>query len=366
MMRAPIPRLLPLLLAAACFHSAVKAADDPMQAVEVQGIRNPEMRTYRSVVAGLDAFDEYHKLAPAAPPVRFRFAPNKPDATPDTALQLRISGKGDSTYINVEPSGEFTIPRIAAAYDDDADLILNRKEHMYRSDPVVRTPGLAPDVLRMGDLRLSCQVTVAIGKYELGFVFRTMVTGLLRTSDWCSFKGFKDSEMKWGFPTSARLRGAYVEEGNRSANLESQNAWRVQVPIANPAWSDDALIHLQFAPPAPTADKPAQFDAQTIYVRGSMDKWTTSNPLVKQVDGSYRAEIALTKGKHRFKLGSDDYMAIDFGARSGHADTKVDEPNAMVWGGGNLTYIAKEPGTYAFIVDVADPLAPQMTITHLP
>jgi hypothetical protein len=359
-------RLAALMLAAACLHTAAHAADDPMQAVEVQGVRNPEMRTYRSVLAGLDAFDEYHALAPNAPPLRFRYRSNNAGVAPEAGLQLRITGKGDSTYINVAPDGEFIVPRIAAAYDDDADLILNRKARSYRSDPVVRTPGLAPDVLRMGDLRLSCQVTVAIGKYELGFLLRTTVTGLLRTSDWCSFKGFKDHEMIWSFPAPGRLRGAYVEDGNRSANLEIRDATRVAAPIGNPVWSDDALIHLQFAPPAPTADKPAQFDAQPIYVRGSTDKSPTANPLVKQADGSYRAEVALTKGKQRFRVGSDDAMAIDFGARSGHANLTDGEANAMAWGGSGLAYTVKEPGNYAFVLNVTDPLAPQITVTRVP
>lgn len=359
-------RLASFLLAAACVHTAVHAADDPMQAVEVQGVRNPEMRTYRSVLAGLDAFDEYRKLAPNAPPLSFRYRSNKNGVPPESGLQLRITGKGDSTYINVAPDGEFIVPRIASAYDDDGDLILNRKAHTYRTDPVVRTPGLAPDVLRMGDLRLSCQVTVGIGKYELGFLRRTTVTGLLRTSDWCAFKGFKEYETMWSFPSPGRLRSAYVEEGNRSAKIEVTDMWRVPAPIGNPVWSDDALIHLEFAPPAPTADKPAQFDAQPIYVRGTMNKSLTTNPLVKQTDGSYRAVIALAKGKQRFRLGSDDLLAVDFGARPSQADMKADEASAMVWGGGTLAFTVKEAGTYAFTLNVADPVAPQMTVSRMP
>jgi hypothetical protein len=359
-------RLASLMFAAACVHTAVHAADDPMQAVEVQGVRNPEMRTYRSVMAGLDAFDEYRKLAPNAPPLSFRYRSNKNGVPPEAGLQLRITGKGDSTYINVAPDGEFIVPRIASAYDDDGDLILNRKAHTYRSDPVVRTPGLAPDVLRMGDLRLSCQVIVGIGKYELGFLLRTTVTGLLRTSDWCAFDGFGKGEVMWSFPVPARLRGAYVEEGNRSAKIEVTDMWRVPAPIGNAVWSDDALIHLEFAPPAPTADKPAQFDAQPIYVRGLMDKSPTAYPLARQADGSYRAEIKLAKGKQRFRLGSDDLLAVDFGARPGQSDMKADEANAMVWGGGTLAIAVKEPGIYAFVLNVADPVAPQMMVTRLP
>ena len=356
----PSFRLLPLLLAAACLQNAARAADEPVTSVEVAGIRNPEMRTYRGISAGLDTFEELHKLAPNAPGVRFRFIPNRHDGAADGGLQLRIVGKGDATYLNPDENGQFTVPRIAAAYDDDADVILNRRSDTFRSEVVVRTPGLAPDVLRLGDLRLNCQVTVAIIKHEVGFMVRTAITGLLRRSDWCTYK-----DLQWGFPMTARVSSAYMEEGNRSAKVGT-GTWNIQVLLGDPSWSDDALVHLKFAPPPPTADKPAQFDAQAIYLRGTMDKWGTANLLARQADGSYRAEVALTKGKHSFKVGSDDFQAIDFGARSGHASMTADAGNALAWGGNNLSFTAAEAGTYAFTVNVTDPLAPQMTITHLP
>ena len=355
----PLPHLLSVLLAGACLPGAASAADEPVTSVEVAGIRNPEMRSYRGISAGLDTFDELHKLAPNAPGVRFRFISNKHDTAAETGLQLRIAGKSDPTYLAPDDTGQFTVPRIAAAYDDDADVILNRKADAYRSEVVVRTPGLAPDVLRLGDLRLNCQVTVAIIKHEVGFMVRTAITGLLRRSDWCTYK-----DLQWGFPMTTRVRSAYMEEGNRSAKVNG-GAWNIQVLLGDPSWSDEALIHLKFAPPAPTADKPAQFDAQTIYLRGTMDKWGTANALAKQADGSYRVEIALTKGKHSFKVGSSDFEAIDFGARSGHASMTTDTGNQLTWGGNNLSFMAAEAGTYAFTVNVADPVAPQLTVTRL-
>jgi hypothetical protein len=243
-------RRLPLLIVAiACLHTAVRADDTPVASVEVPGIRDPMMRTYRGVVAGLDAFDEYHRLAPEAPPVRFRFSQKIKGAPYEKGLQVRIVGKGDATLIAVDDAGDFSVPRIAAAYEDDADVILNRKEDLFRAAPVVRTPGLAPDVLRLGDLRLNCQVTVAIVKHEVGFFARAAITTLVRTGDWCNIK---DSHFAFPAPEQQAIASAYIVDGNRSAKVQINDKWSVMAPLGNPAWSDDALIHLTFAPAAPS------------------------------------------------------------------------------------------------------------------
>ena len=49
-------------------------AQDTTPSVEVQGVKNPDMKSYRAVVAGLDAFEEHHALAPTVPELRFRLA----------------------------------------------------------------------------------------------------------------------------------------------------------------------------------------------------------------------------------------------------------------------------------------------------
>lgn len=244
-------RRLAWILLAACFHSAAHADDQPVTSVEVAGIRNPEMRSYRSVVAGLDAFDEYRRLAPDAPALRFRFAPKIKSAPLDTGLQLRIVGKGDATVVAIGDDGEFSIPRLAAAYADDADVVLNRKADLFRAAPVVRTAGLAPDVLRLGDLRLNCQVTVAVLKYEIGFMARTAVNTLMRSSDWCNI-----DNANFAFPAPAlqRIAGATLVEGERRVELRLNDAFSVSAPLANPAWSDDALIHLRYAAPSACAN----------------------------------------------------------------------------------------------------------------
>ena len=60
--------LLTVLAILVLIHSAAHAdaPADTGQSIHVNSIRNPELKSYRVMTAGLDAFDEYHALAPKA------------------------------------------------------------------------------------------------------------------------------------------------------------------------------------------------------------------------------------------------------------------------------------------------------------
>jgi len=136
------------------FAAGVVAAQEATPSVEVQGVKNPDMRSYRAVVAGLDAFEEHHALAPAVPELRFRLSARGSAELPaGDALYLRIVGNGEPIPVPVTADGSFTVPRVQSAVDDDADLVLNRKKGVLKGRPDIRTPGLAENVRRLGDLR---------------------------------------------------------------------------------------------------------------------------------------------------------------------------------------------------------------------
>lgn len=232
-----------LTLAAALWLLAAGAAlsAEPDQVI-VNGVRNPELRTYRAVSAGLDAFDEYHRLAPLVPQARFRMRPRKKDsAAPAEPLALRIVGDGDAIAVPIDADGGFTVPRSQAAYDSDADLVLNQKKGLYRGDAEVRTPGLPDNVRRMGDLRLECRVKVAIAKVEAPLWVRALVTSILLTSDWCSKGG-----MAFGYNSPYKLASATLTDGERKLALKVAE-WGYDVPIGDLSWPDDALIELSAA-----------------------------------------------------------------------------------------------------------------------
>ncbi|MEX5744475.1 hypothetical protein [Massilia sp. X63] len=243
---------------------ATAAEDKPVRELEpvhVNAMRNPEVRKYKVILAGLDAFDRHRQLAPAAERLQFRLrAQAKDEAAQPLAIRL-VGDAGFNMPLPIDAEGRFVVPRSEAAEDAESELELNRKRHAYRTDPDIRTPGLPANQRRLGDLRLECKVTVAMAKEEIPtFVVLAINTIILRT-DWCNFFGDPD-DFRWEgvskkahfpFRSERPLAGAVLVDGNRSAKLEAKGK-TFQVPIGNPNWSDDAVVELSYAdaPDAPT------------------------------------------------------------------------------------------------------------------
>jgi hypothetical protein len=233
--------------------SAVRAQDAAPGAnregvVHVDAMKNPEMRSYRAIAAGLDAFDEFHALAPAVPKLLFSVRPRDgavPDGQPQTA---RLSGDDFSLALPVDADGLFAMPRSQQAWDANAELIMDRKPRELRLWPWVRTPGLPENQRRLGDLRLECKVFVAIAKKEAPFYMVALANTALLTSDWCGF--FKDQGRQWTERVPAPLAGAVLREGDRRLALRVRGR-KFELPIADAGWSNDAIIDLEFAPAAP-------------------------------------------------------------------------------------------------------------------
>jgi hypothetical protein len=239
--------LLLAALAAAGLPGAAAAAAAPLEdtpSVNVNAIRNPEMRSYRSVWAGLDTFDAYRALAPAAP-LRFRIlrADGSPARSAD-GLALRLASDDASVPVPVGADGLLSIERNRAAYDADATFILNQKDGTFSARPEIRTPGLPADVRRLGDLRLECRVMVAIAKERMSFVAKAALNTLMLGSDWCGKK-----DMNLAFPAPPGLESARLSHGGRTTELTLHDE-DFMAPIGDRSWPDDALITLKTAPAA--------------------------------------------------------------------------------------------------------------------
>lgn len=232
-----------------------KAADKPVREldpVHVNAMRNPEVRKYQVILAGLDAFDDFHRMAPKADRLHFRLEPRGKDDSAAPTLAVRLVGDdGFKLPLPLGADGRFTVPRSEEAEDANSELELNRKRKLYRIAADVRTPGLAPNQRRLGDLRLECRVMVAMAKEEIPFLVKALVNSLLLTTDWCSY--FDDKKnATFGFRADKPLAEAVLVEGNRSALLRSSGRG-YSVPLGDGAWSDDAVIELTYADvqPAP-------------------------------------------------------------------------------------------------------------------
>lgn len=233
--------LASLILGGSVLSASVGAAEAPV--VKINGMKNPQMHSYRAVMAGLDKFAKLHHLAPAVPGLRFHFEMRGDRIAPDEAPVLRIAGDELSQYVPIGADGRFSVPRIQQAIDEDATLIMNRTKNTYRIGAEVRTPGLPDNVRRLGDLRLECQVVVAIAKHEAPFWVVAAANSLLLTRDWCTiFKGDVGYDVAAAAPVSAATMGY----GDRKQALITGKG-KFEVPLAEPGWPDDALIELTFA-----------------------------------------------------------------------------------------------------------------------
>jgi hypothetical protein len=161
-------------------------------------------------------------------------------------LNARLSGDdGYALSLALDGAGRFQVPRSHPAWNADAELRLSKKYDEVRVWPSVRSPGLADNQRRLGDIRLECQVFVTIAKKEAPLHVVLLGNAAMLGSDWCAF--MKDKDRSWDVAMPARLSAAVLRDGARSMPLRVRGQ-RFGVPIGDTSWSNDAIIEVAFAP----------------------------------------------------------------------------------------------------------------------
>lgn len=148
-------RSMLLCAALAAGRAMAQQAPVPVQQVEVSGMVDADEVSYLRLLKGLDAFEKYRALAPQGR-LRYKLFPLAPEPRRPLALQLR-SGQG-SAPLALDADYGFVLPRDDAAAAAKAVVRTNRKAGSLAWRVEVRTPGLALNQRRLGDLRLECQV----------------------------------------------------------------------------------------------------------------------------------------------------------------------------------------------------------------
>ena len=231
---------LPLAALASFAGAPAVAADDIAGAdhtITIPGPKNPTLLPYRYMLAGLEAFDDHHDLAPTSKLVRFRLRGN---AGGDAIEGLTLAIVGGTTTIPVPlaADGGFILPRDEAAEDEDADLLLNKSKRGYSWSAEVRSDGVPEGMRRLGDLRLECAVTTEIGKQLLSWTFRMQLTALTLTTDWCTHKNFYH-----GGRSDTVISGATLVWGGQRLALKVHRDGRsYTVPTGIKAFPDEALV----------------------------------------------------------------------------------------------------------------------------
>lgn len=207
----------------------------------VQGLGNPATASYAKLLRGVDAFVAHQGLAPQAT-LMFRAFDRAPHGAP---LVLRLETEAKIIPITLDTEGRFTLPTAEEAGAREGDLVANRRSGELVIDPAVSTPGFTPEVARMGDRRLWCEVVCAIEKDDLPWRVK------LLTSDGRS--PCKNSRIKiYSVARTAQIQGAELVQGDRKLALRiDAQANGFSAPMHDPSWSDEALLRVHYAPTAP-------------------------------------------------------------------------------------------------------------------
>jgi hypothetical protein len=254
-MPAPLPNKLSLLVlslfvVASTAHAQQDApAAEPAtgaeqeQVVQVSGTRDPQLKPYRQMLKGVDAFDAHHaKLAPQA---AMLFELRAGNGTPPVdGLSLNIVGDNVRIPLPLAPDATFTIPRNQAAVDADADMIINRKKDQVMWRPHIRSPGVPDNARRLGDLRLECEMSWAVVRQDMSFVVRNSLSvagGLCHTG-----------MVALHYAAPRPVKAITMVSGERRQPLQVlKDGQRFRIPLHDGSWNDETLVVYEFA------DKPA-------------------------------------------------------------------------------------------------------------
>jgi hypothetical protein len=211
----------------------------PIPDVDVTAGEHAQELSYEAIARGLEAFALHKQQAPAAKP-QFRVRPVQQEASLK-GLHLVLSTPGRTRDVPFDRNGAFTPPELDAAERAQARIALNPTDGAFAIAPFVRTPGLAPDTLRMGDLRVGCEMRWAIAREDND----TFPLFLYGPGGPCHSHLVK-SVLQAPRPVSA----IWLVSGQRREALpvERIKADRVSFmpPLHDESWPDDTLIELKF------------------------------------------------------------------------------------------------------------------------
>jgi hypothetical protein len=255
-----VKHLFALLVLA--YGAAALAQDD---AVVITAVRDPVKKSYRKMLDGAALFAERRSaLAPGAA-LRFKLIARKPDARIE-GTQLAVEAESVSIPLKIAADQTFALERNRTALKENAQVMPNRKAGTMTWRAEVRTPGLAPDTRRLGDLRLECEVGMKAGlisNYPAGF-FGWLDSLIANNAGYCHrdvprYLFFAerplfsvtlvDGERREVLPVDL-LYGGAMRDADWKKDTHCDCAALFDrayfVPLGDQTWPDDALVVLEY------------------------------------------------------------------------------------------------------------------------
>lgn len=210
----------------------------PHETVVIQGIGSVYTLNYAKLLLAKSAFSLHRDKAPSAD--LFFEVNHLQKGSPPTRLSLEVGE--ESVSIPVIDEDKFFMPELTINNPERAVIIANRKSTQIAVRPVVRTRNLAPDRLRLGDLRASCEAIWAMEREDVSLAIRAafVVAGGV-----C-----KSPKIAIGFPLKHRAQSATLIDNNTPIPVRlSRNGDRIFPPISDTSLSNDAMIVLVLKQP---------------------------------------------------------------------------------------------------------------------
>ena len=180
-------------LACLCIGAVAQAQPDAsgraLPPVTISGIanRDPVQKSYRKMLRGMDLFEKQHALSPNGS-LRFKLLPRRRETDMNT-VQIDVIGSTVDFAVAVAPDHTFNLARDRQAFDEDAQVVPNRKRQTLTWRADIRTPGLPPGTRRLGDLRLECRVGMEAGLVSTSNSLINRLAGaLFNTPAYCDRK----------------------------------------------------------------------------------------------------------------------------------------------------------------------------------
>ena len=267
------------LLFLVCFSAW---AAPTLDTIEVTAVSNPVEKSYRRMVRGMAIFEKLHSMAPQAS-LRYRLYPRKAGTDLDR-VALHVAGETVDLPVALSADRTFTLTRSQKALDEDAAVTAERRalSMTWRAD--IRSPGLPPDMRRLGDLRLECRVGMEAG---LVSVYRSLIGSLLdlleNPGDFCTRR-----EVPYLFFAERPVFGVTLRSGNRSMTLPLRDLYAgivdkpkepselaecdcqlllarsYELPLGDQSWPDDTLVELEYMDSV--VGKPAKLLPEDDYI----------------------------------------------------------------------------------------------------
>lgn len=236
----------------------------PSVTVAAKSNRDPVEKSYRKMVRGMDLFDSQRNMSPNAS-LRFKLLPRRHD-TDMNDIAMEVIGSTVAFPVQVIADGTFTLQRDRQAFDENAQVIPNRKSQSMTWRTDIRTPGLPPNTRRLGDLRLECRVGMEAGLVSnTSNIIGRLAKAVLDTPAYCDRKAplylfFSDkplfsvamvSGQRREILSIDKLYASASDDPGLSADLpycdcEVLVDRTYVLPLGDLSWPDDTLVEFEY------------------------------------------------------------------------------------------------------------------------